>query len=60
MISRFFKCDLCRDPFDSLSEGVAFGLIWKTDGLYIVKELRGDVEHHICIKCFQAIRGYNP
>ncbi len=60
MISRFFKCDLCKDTFDPNGEDVAFGLVWKTDGLHVVTELRQDLEHHICIKCFQAIRRYNP
>ncbi len=55
MISRTFKCDLCGTVFNPNEEDVAFGLYWNTDGLHVVREIR-QLEHHICIKCYQAIR----
>ncbi len=55
MITKYYQCDLCRDNFDPKEADIAFGLVWKHDGLHVVKEIR-ELEHHICIKCFQSIR----
>jgi hypothetical protein len=58
MIVKYYQCNLCRDNFDPNEEDVVFGLEWKHDGLHITKTVAQIVqlEHHICIKCFQAIR----
>ncbi len=58
MIIRLYECDLCRESFNPNGENIAFGLVWKHDSLHVVKELR-ELEHHICIKCFQTIRAVN-
>ncbi len=58
MIERYYHCDLCRKQFDPHQEDVAFGLIWKGNDVEITKQLL-NIEHHICIDCYQAIRRKN-
>lgn len=57
MIERNYFCDLCCEWINPEAIGSAYGLVWSADGLQVIQKIRS-FEHHICLKCIQAIRSF--
>lgn len=54
MIDRTYRCDLCRDIHEPRD---LIGLYWAIFNTIDFKRSQRDVEHHLCFKCFDQIRG---